>query len=359
LTVRGVRAIAYGAVASLAVVTAASAPPNRDTARGGPGPPVQTHAPPDTGRPLAPAGLARLAPLVVRAEVSTDTVVVAGRIATNLYAALDSCAPALFPLHARWKLAWSIADIYEYRIDMSRDLRVGDEFRALVEQIHDPSDGVHTGRVLGARFVLSRDSLTAIYFPGPASAGGSSASAANYFDVKGRSLRAAFLRAPVEFRRVSSGFGMRLHPILRVWRAHKGTDYVAPAGTPVRAIGDGVVIFAGRKGGYGNVVDLRHHNGYITRYGHLSRFAPGIHTGTRVSIGKTIAYVGMTGLATAPHLHFEVLVDGVQRDPRLALRDRGNGAPVPETQRAAFDELARQMVVALDSGASGSAVTSR
>ena len=149
---------------------------------------------------------------------------------------------------------------------------------------------------------------------------------------------------------------MRMHPILKVWRAHKGTDYVAPAGTPVRAIGDGTVIFAGRKGGYGNVIELRHHNGYITRYGHLSRFAAGIHRGTRVSIGKTIAYVGMTGLATAPHLHFEVLVDGVQRDPRVALRDRGSGEPVPPAKRSEFDALAQRSMGALRSGPAVGAV---
>jgi len=174
--------------------------------------------------------------------------------------------------------------------------------------------------------------------------------ASEYFDIHGRSLRAAFLRAPVEFRRISSGFGMRMHPILKVWRAHRGTDYVAPAGTPVRAIGDGTVVFAGQKGGYGNVIDLRHHNGYITRYGHLSRFAPGIRRGTRVTIGKTIAYVGMTGLATAPHLHFEVLVDGVQHDPRVALRDRGSGEPVPPARRPEFDALAQRSMAALRTG---------
>jgi murein DD-endopeptidase MepM/ murein hydrolase activator NlpD len=358
----GARAIAYAVVASLAVLTAAAAPTDAHSERITTSPPARSQARPDTGRPLATQGLPSLAPVVVRAEVSTDTIVVAGRIVSNLYAALDSCAATLFPLHARWKLAWSVADIFEYRIDMSRDLRVGDAFRILVEQVFDPADGVRVGRVLATQFVLSRDTLTAVYFPiqgseRPATA--APVTAAEYFDVHGRSLRAAFLRAPVEFRRISSGFGMRLHPILGIWRQHKGTDYVAPAGTPVRAIGDGVVIFAGVKGGYGNAIDLRHRNGYVTRYGHLSRFAAGIHAGTRVSIGETIAYVGMTGLATAPHLHFEVLIDGVQHDSRVALRDRGSGAPVPEARRTAFDIVARQMVAALNAGPSGTVVASR
>jgi murein DD-endopeptidase MepM/ murein hydrolase activator NlpD len=290
----------------------------------------------------------------------TDTVVVVGRITSNLYAALDSCAASTLPLRARWKLAWSVADVFEYRIDMSRDLRVGDEFWILVERVFDPADGVHTGRVFATRFILSRDTLTAFRFPAPGQAAEhGEPTAGDYYDVHGRSLRAAFLRAPVEFRRISSGFGMRLHPILGIWRAHKGTDYVAAAGTPVRAIGDGVVVFAGQKGGYGNVIDLRHRNGYVTRYGHLSRFAAGIHSGSRVSIGNTIAYVGMTGLATAPHLHFEVLVNGVQRDPRVALRDRGSGAPVPGAQRPAFDDTARVMLAALDAGNRQRTVASR
>jgi murein DD-endopeptidase MepM/ murein hydrolase activator NlpD len=246
-----------------------------------------------------------------------------------------------------------MADIFEYRIDMSRDLRVGDEFRVLVERVMDSAGGVRLGRVLATSFVQSRDTLIAIRFATAVATAAPNVGpvAGEYFDLHGRSLRAAFLRAPVEFRRISSGFGMRMHPILRVWREHKGTDYVAAAGTPVRAIGDGVVVFAGQKGGYGNVIDLRHRNGYVTRYGHLSRFAPGIHRGARVTIGKTIAFVGMTGLATAPHLHFEVLVDGVQHDPRVALRDRGSGDPVPSGQREAFDHAAHTLIALLDGGA--------
>src|SRR5207244_6492256 len=119
-------------------------------------------------------------------------------------------------------------------------------------------------------------------------------------------------------RRISSVFGGREHPILGGWRQHKGTDYAAAMGTPVRAIGDGVIVRAGWGNGYGKVLELRHRNGFVTRYGHLSRFASGIHPGTRVTIGQTIAFVGSTGLSTGPHLHFEVLVDGVQRDPREA-----------------------------------------
>jgi murein DD-endopeptidase MepM/ murein hydrolase activator NlpD len=296
---------------------------------------------PGTGSATSRDSLPRLAPDVVLAAPITDTALVVGRIRSSLYAALDSCAASVLPQRARWQLAWLVADIFEYRVDMSRDLRLGDGFRVLFERTDSPESGVKTSRVLAAEMVLSGAMLSAVRFAHAGSGGG----AADYFDSTGHSLRAGFLRAPLEFRRISSVYGWRLHPILGEWRDHKGTDYAAPLGTPVRAIGDGVVIFAGRRGGYGNVVDIRHRNGFISRYGHLLRLAPGTRPGARVEIGKTIAYVGMTGLATGPHLHFEVLVDGVARDPRVALRDRGQGEPVPASDRPAFD---RARVALLD-----------
>ena len=152
----------------------------------------------------------------------------------------------------------------------------------------------------------------------------------------------------MNFRRISSIFGGRRHPVLGVWRRHKGTDYAASSGTPVRAIGDGVVVFAGRKGGYGNVIDIRHRNGFVSRYGHLRNFAKGIHTGKRVTIGSTIGAVGQTGLATGPHLHFEVLVNGVQRDPRIALSIKG-GEPIPAAERGVFEQLRSRTLATLAS----------
>jgi len=151
----------------------------------------------------------------------------------------------------------------------------------------------------------------------------------------------------VEFRRISSVFGMRNHPILGEWKMHKGTDYAAAAGTPVRAIGDGRVVYAGWKSGFGNVLEVRHDNGYVSRYGHLRGFAKGVHVGTNVAIGKTIGYVGMTGLATAPHLHFEMLVDGVQRDPRKALKDK-IADPIPTRERGVFAAIRSRLFAALD-----------
>jgi murein DD-endopeptidase MepM/ murein hydrolase activator NlpD len=267
---------------------------------------------------------------------TTDTVVVAGTIRSNLYDALDSAANGTLPKGARSELAWALADIMEYRVDMSRDLQNGDAFRALFERQTGPENAVRIGKVLAASFVLSRDTTQAFRFGG----------AGEYFDAKGKSLRNAFLRAPLEFRRISSVFGMREHPILGGWRQHKGTDYAAAEGTPVRAIGDGVVNFAGQAHGYGNLLELRHRNGFVTRYGHLRNFAHGIHNGVHVTIGETIAYVGMTGLATGPHLHFEVLVGGVQRDPRVALKTTG-GDPIPAADRAAFAAAQATLATAL------------
>ncbi len=252
---------------------------------------------------------------------TTDTIVVGGTIASNLYDAMDASAKNDLPTGAREQLAWALADVYDYRVDMSRDLQVGDEFRVIAERSVASSGAVRIGKVVAATFKLSGTVVDAVRFTSQSAAG-------DFFDQNGKSMRAAFLRAPLEFRRISSVFGMREHPILGGMREHKGTDYAAAMGTPVRAIGDGVVTREGWGNGYGNVVEIRHRNGFVTRYGHLSRFEPGVHSGSHVTIGQTIAYVGATGLATGPHLHFEVLVNGEQRDPRVVLKSTG-GDPVP------------------------------
>jgi len=267
-----------------------------------------------------------------------DTLVVRGEIARTLYDAFDAGAPSL-PSSARAELAWNVADIFEYRIDMSRDLQPGDEFRVLFEREQGPEGAVRIGRILATDYKSGGSSLEAIRFD-------SGSTSARYYDDSGKSLRAAFLRAPLEFRRISSVFGLRRHPILGIWRAHRGTDYAASSGTPVRSVGDGVVVRAGRMNGYGNVVDVRHANGFVSRYGHLRAFARGLHRGSRVSIGQTIAFVGMTGLATAPHLHFEVLVGGVQRDPRKALASVG-GEPLAAADRPAFDRVREERLALL------------
>ena len=271
---------------------------------------------------------------------TTDTVVVAGVIRSNLYSALDASAAEILGEDPRHELAWLMADIYEYRIDMSRDLQTGDAFRVLFERSTGPAGAVRIGKVLAATFTLSGDEIEAIRFASNGASG-------DYFDGEGKSLRAAFLRAPLAFRRISSVFGARRHPVLGTWRQHKGTDYAAATGTPVRSVGDGVVIFAGRRGGYGNSIDVRHRNGYVTRYGHLRGFAAGARAGSRVSIGQTVGYVGQTGLATGPHLHFEVLIGGVQRDPRAALRFKG-GDPITRAERPRFEAVRQAMLASLE-----------
>ena len=274
----------------------------------------------------------------------TDTIVVSGTVHSNLYAAMDSGAKGLLTSGASRQLTWSLADIFEYKVDMSRDLQDGDSFRVLAERSTAPSGAMKVGKVLAASFTLSGNSLEAVRFDSKSGTG-------DYFDQNGRSMRAAFLRVPLQFRRISSVFGRREHPIFGGWRMHKGIDYAAAMGTPVRAIGDGVVQRAGWGTGFGRVLEIRHHNGFVSRYGHLSGFAKGVHVGARVTEGQTVAFVGMTGWATGPHLHFEILVDGVQRDPRIALRNV-SGDPVAKSERAAFAAVRDMRLAALDAPAS-------
>jgi murein DD-endopeptidase MepM/ murein hydrolase activator NlpD len=271
----------------------------------------------------------------------TDTLVVGGRIDDNLYQALDDSATVL-PKGARAELAWTLADIFEYRVDMSRELQPGDRFRVLFEREVGTNGQTKIGRVLAARMVLSGTTTETVRFD-------EGDGRAAYFDATGRSMQAAFLRAPLAFRRISSVFGLRKHPILGIVRRHEGTDYAANAGTPVRTIGDGVVTFAGRRGGYGNLIEIRHRNGLVTRYGHLRGFASGIRAGRAVTIGQTIGYVGMTGLATGPHLHFELLVDGVQKDPSVALK-KSAGLPLAPADRPRFDALLAELLAAMGKG---------
>jgi murein DD-endopeptidase MepM/ murein hydrolase activator NlpD len=269
---------------------------------------------------------------------TTDTVVVRGEISENLYEGIYS-AEADLTTQSRRELAWSIANIFEFRIDMSRDVQQGDAFTVLVERRQLPSGITRVGDVLAATFTNGGATIEAIRHMADGRP--------KYYDQQGRSLAANFLLAPLEFRRISSNFGGRRHPVLGIFRRHQGTDYAANSGTPVRAIGDGVVIAAGARGGYGNVIDVRHTNGIVTRYGHLRGFAKGVRGGTRVSMGQTIGYVGMTGLATGPHLHFEVRVNGVARNPRTTLQAKA-GPPLPASRRAEFDALRQQYLAMIE-----------
>jgi murein DD-endopeptidase MepM/ murein hydrolase activator NlpD len=204
---------------------------------------------------------------------------------------------------------------------------------------------MRAGKVIGVQYASGSTRVQAIHHAGKSGERG------RYFDQDGKSMQSMFLRAPLEFRRISSVFGMRRHPILGVRRKHAGTDYAASSGTPVRSIGDGVVVRAGRMGGYGNAIDVRHPNGFVSRYAHLRAFAKGIRAGARVSIAQTIGYVGMTGLASGPHLHFEVLVRGAQQNPRTVLQSR-SGTPIPAAERAAFDSTRAFVLAQLERGSS-------
>jgi murein DD-endopeptidase MepM/ murein hydrolase activator NlpD len=203
-----------------------------------------------------------------------------------------------------------LANIFAWDIDFVLDLRDGDHFTAVYEEIYQNGRKLRDGEILAAEFVNDGNTYRAVRY---SEDGGQS----GYYTPQGKPLRKAFLRTPVDFTRISSTFNPhRLHPILNRIRGHMGTDYAAPAGTPVHAAGDGRVSFEGRRGGYGNALVLTHSTSVATLYGHLSRFASNLRVGSRVQQGDVIGYVGMTGLATGPHLHYEYLVNGVHKDPQ-------------------------------------------
>ncbi len=206
-------------------------------------------------------------------------------------------------------IALKLTNIFAWDIDFALDVRPGDHFTATYEKIYQNGRFVRDGEVLAAEFVANGRTYRAVRYQ-------SETGKVDYYTPEGRPLRKAFLRAPVEFTRISSTFNPhRLHPILNRIRGHMGTDYAAPTGTPVHAASDGFVSFEGRRGGFGNAVVLAHGRGISTLYGHLSRFARSIRVGSRVRQGETIGFVGMTGLATGPHLHYEYLLNGVHMNP--------------------------------------------
>jgi murein DD-endopeptidase MepM/ murein hydrolase activator NlpD len=258
-----------------------------------------------------------------------ETIRLEGQIDNSLYEALDAqVSDAQFDAGDRVRLAWDLADVFAWQVDFTRDIQPGDHYVVLCERLVSPDGETRFGRIIASDLTISGKRLTAVRFD--------SASASAFFDPDGNSLRRAFLRAPVEFRRISSNFARaRFHPILGRWRRHEGTDYSAAPGTPVMAAGDGVVLRAGYSGGYGNLIELRHRNGITTRYGHLRGFARGIHAGARVTQGEVIGFVGSTGLATGPHLHYEFRVNGVAQDSRRA--NLGTGAAVAAALRPAFE----------------------
>lgn len=258
-----------------------------------------------------------------------------GEITTSLFGAADAVGlPDAVTI--------ALAELFAGDIDFLQDLRFGDRFTVLYEVRYVDGEPVGVGRIVAAEFENRGERLSAFLWR---DADGQDA----WYTEDGRSTRRAFLRSPMEFSRMTSGFSLaRFHPILQSWRAHRGVDYGAPSGTPVRATADGVVELAGVKGGYGNVVLLRHTGAYSTLYAHLSRFAAGVRGGKRVRQGDTIGFVGATGWATGPHLHYEFRVNDVPRNPlTIALPTAG---PLPPETRAAFSAhiapIARQFAFA-------------
>ena len=236
-----------------------------------------------------------------------------------------------------------LVDVLEWDIDFARDLRKGDSFSLLYEELHIDGHRVRTGDVLALEFRSERAGKPIRAFRYTDSNGET-----DYFTPAGRSLRRAFMRNPLRFTRISSRFSKsRLHPVLRVRRPHRGVDYAAPRGTPVRATGSGRVVYAGRKGGYGKTIVLTHGKRYTTLYGHLSRYAKGVRRGSAVRQGQVIGYVGTTGISTGPHLHYEFRINGVHRDPLKVALPRA--APLAKEEMKRFRRAIGPLLARIDS----------
>ncbi|WP_426205618.1 peptidoglycan DD-metalloendopeptidase family protein [Pseudomonas sp. TWP3-1] len=237
-------------------------------------------------------------------------------------------------------MTMDMASVFGYDVDFAQDIRQGDEFDVIYEQKVVNGKAVGTGPILSARFTNRGKTYTAVRYTNKQ--GNSS-----YYTADGNSMRKAFIRTPVDFARISSKFSMgRKHPILNKIRAHKGVDYAAPRGTPIKAAGDGKVLLAGRRGGYGNTVIIQHGNTYRTLYGHMQGFAKGVKTGGSVKQGQVIGYIGTTGLSTGPHLHYEFQVNGVHVDPlgqKLPMAD-----PIAKAERARFLAQSQPLMARMD-----------
>lgn len=279
----------------------------------------------------------------------TEPFVLAGVIQSSgslSNAITEAVADDVLPRDDRIMLVWSLAEVYDWTLDFTRDIMPGDRFKVLAERMVSADGEVRYARVLAAEIVNAGKPLAAFRFDTPDGR-------QEFYDENGRSLRREFLRAPIEFRRISSGFSRsRMHPILRYRRAHLGVDFGAAWGAPIRSVGRGTVVTAGRSGGYGNLVEVRHNGSTTTRYAHLSSFARGVRAGTRVEQGEIIGYVGASGLATAPHLHYELRINGRAVNP-VRRQQTTPGVPVPAARRDAFERERARLVelMALQPGA--------
>jgi murein DD-endopeptidase MepM/ murein hydrolase activator NlpD len=274
-------------------------------------------------------------------SVRVDTIMIAGTIESSLYNSVMALPVGSIGAQERIeRLMWGIYRPFQWAIDFGIDLRRGDSYRAVYERHIRPDGSVRHGRILAAEFTNRGKTHQAFWLD----------SRREYFDGDGKSMKMVFLKAPVDFRRISSRFTRRrYHPKLGIYRAHLGTDYAAASGTRVYSTADGTVTRAGWWGGYGRIVEVRHTNGYRTRYAHLSFIAKGIRRGTRVSQGQLIGNVGSSGLATGPHLHYELLQNG------KAINARGvnlpSGVPVAQEELADYRRMRDRLIRLLDRAA--------
>ncbi|WJW75130.1 peptidoglycan DD-metalloendopeptidase family protein [Thiohalobacter sp. IOR34] len=237
-------------------------------------------------------------------------------------------------------LTMELAGIFGWDIDFALDIRAGDRFTVLYEELYLDGEKIGNGAILAAEFVNQGRVYRALRYT-------DTRGHSDYYTPQGKSMRKAFLRTPVAFSRISSRFSLgRKHPILNRIRAHKGVDYAAPYGTPVKATGDGKIVFRGAKGGYGKTVVLQHGSRYSTLYAHLSRFARSLKPGSRVRQGQVIGYVGQSGLATGPHLHYEFRVNGTHRNPLTVKLPAA--APIESRYRADFENHSRSLLAQLE-----------
>ncbi|MBV8910093.1 MAG: peptidoglycan DD-metalloendopeptidase family protein [Gammaproteobacteria bacterium] len=270
---------------------------------------------------------------VLQNALETRRRTVRGVIGSSLFEAVEAEG-------AHDQVAIALADLFGWDIDFVLDVRPGDSFVVTYDEIWRGGTYLHDGPIEAAEFINHGREFRAVRYTDP---GGGT----HYYTPDGRSVQKAFLRAPVEFTRISSRFNSaRMHPILNRIRAHKGVDYAAPIGTPVHAAGDGRIRYAGIMGGYGNVVEIEHSRSVVTVYGHLSRFASATHPGERVKQGQVIAFVGMTGLATGPHLHYEYRVNGVFKNPQTV--SLPGAEPIDPRWRGDFLACSAPLLATLD-----------
>ena len=268
------------------------------------------------------------------APLSAQPLLASATIRSTLFAATDDAG-------IPDTVALQLAEIFTNDIDFRRELKKGATLSVVYEALSADGEPINwangVGRVLAAEFINGNQTLSAMWFKDGDGKG-------QYFGLDGQSKQRSFLASPLQFSRVTSGFAMRMHPILNTWKQHKGVDYAAPAGTTVRSVGDGVVEFAGWQNGYGNVVHIKHRGERTTVYAHLSKI--GVKQGEKVEQGETIGAVGQTGWATGPHLHFEVKLNGEQQDPLLVAQqsEAATLTPAAKARLAALSKSLRAQI---------------